>query len=176
MILLKRVAIFSLHLIFLISIVAYGQQIERHPKEVYANIGENAYIKEWLVIGPFPRELETDFLKDQGGEANIHPYEGMRIVLPDGKNLTWKRYKSQTDVINLIDAIGKYDDAVAYAACNLVMVMGSVGAKHSLNASNASPSSPLEMLLGADDGIKVWLNGKLIHTNPSAGSMTPDEV
>ena len=42
---------------------------------------EGEYIKEWLVLGPFfPDDLETDFLADVGGEANIEPEEGDTVT------------------------------------------------------------------------------------------------
>ncbi len=45
------------------------------------HIVDREYITEWLVIGPFfPNDLETDFLTDAGGEANIHPKEGDTVI------------------------------------------------------------------------------------------------
>lgn len=39
------------------------------------------YVKEWLVLGPFfPDDLETDFLADVGGEANMEPRESELLL------------------------------------------------------------------------------------------------
>jgi ligand-binding sensor domain-containing protein/serine phosphatase RsbU (regulator of sigma subunit) len=111
------------------------------------------YIKEWLVLGPFfPNDLEMDFLADVGGEANIRPYEGMSLKAPDGKSRNWKRYKSESDLINLQDALeySEPGNAIAYVACNLL-----------------SPKAQrLEMVIERFDSVKVWLNGSLAHTTP----------
>jgi len=101
----KLIAISSFILIAGIAFTGFCQEIERNPKEAYFDVGKGNYIKEWLVIGPFPRELETDFLQAQEGEANIHPYEGMMATAPDGKTYTWKRYQSESDFIDLQDAM-----------------------------------------------------------------------
>ncbi|MCH8291533.1 hypothetical protein IH992_10585, partial [Candidatus Poribacteria bacterium] len=56
----------------------------QHDAPVHSIDGQ--YIKEWLVLGPFfPDDLETDFLADVGGEANINPKEGDTVTTADGK-------------------------------------------------------------------------------------------
>ena len=68
----KRFAILSFVLMLLIALTALGGEIERNPKAAYFEVGKDeTRIKEWLVIGPFPNEMEVDFLQAQGGEANI---------------------------------------------------------------------------------------------------------
>lgn len=139
--------------------ISNEQDIEHSPQEAYFEVGNGDYIKEWLIIGPFPRELDTDFLLAQGGEANIRPSEGMEITAPDGKTYTWKRHRSQADAIDLLKVVGRYDYAVAYAACNLV----------------SPKDQQLDMSVGSDDGVKVWLNGELVHANPFSYWLTPDK-
>jgi len=78
------------------------------------------YIKEWLVIGPFfPDYIDKDFLADAGGEANIDPKAGDIVTTGDGRTLTWKRYKSETNLIHIIKAIGYSNNSIAYAFCIL---------------------------------------------------------
>ncbi|MBI1923876.1 hypothetical protein HYR99_06460 [Candidatus Poribacteria bacterium] len=86
----KRIAIFVFSLMLLATLMSYGQEIERNPKGAYFEVGNDESIKEWLMIDPFPKEIETDFLHAQGGEANIRPDEGMTVTAPDGKTYTWK--------------------------------------------------------------------------------------
>ena len=115
---------------------------------VPTHIVDDEYIKEWLVLGPFPKELDTDFLQAYGGEVNTKPYKGMEIVAPNGGTLTWKRYQSESDVVDLLQAIGQHEDAVAYAFCHLL----------------SSKDQQRELLIRHDDSVKVWLNGELIHS------------
>ena len=97
----KPVTILSLALMLGVTLTALGQGIERNPKEAYFEVGKDkTRIKEWLVIGPFPNEMEVDFLQAQGGEANIRPYEGMTVTAPDGGTYTWKRYQATDTVIS----------------------------------------------------------------------------
>jgi len=103
---LKRAIIFFFALILLaLAPTTFGQEIERDTREAYFDVGKDEYIKEYLVIGPFPKEMDTDFLQAQAGETNIHLYEGMMTTAPDGKTYTWKRYKTQYSFINLQDAM-----------------------------------------------------------------------
>jgi len=81
---------------------------------------DSGYITEWLVLGPFfPQDLNTDFLADAGGEANIQPRKGDMLPTAKGTPLTWKRYTAKGNIIDLIDAIGPYEYATAYAFCIL---------------------------------------------------------
>lgn len=127
-----------INLILLSVCLLSSQTYAQNPVPTHPADGE--YIKEWLVLGPFfPNDLGMDFLASVDGEANVNPKEGNTITTADGKTLTWKRYASQTDVINLLDAVGKYEHAVAYAACVLV----------------SPKDQPLEMILTHNDGVKV---------------------
>jgi quinoprotein glucose dehydrogenase len=31
------------------------------------------------------------------------------------------------------------------------------------------------LLLGSDDGVRVWINGELVHTNPAYRAAAPDQ-
>ena len=146
----------------------------------YAIDGE--YIREWLVLGPFfPDDLETDFLAHVGGEATIEPKEGDTVgfdgfdtgfallnpvplcystqATSDGKTLTWILYKSEEDVVNLVDAVGSHEHATAYAFCVL----------HNETAGDA------QIYLGSDDGVAVWINGEQAHHNPVARELVLDQ-
>ncbi len=82
------------------------------------------------------------------------------IVLFDGTNFDeWVSLGGRRGTINLIEAVGNTQNAVAY-----------------LQAKVWSPKTqPATLQLGSDDGVKVWLNGKLIHAKNVARGVTPDE-
>ncbi len=97
-------------LILVMTLTAFGQQIERNPQGAYFEVGTDKSIEEWLVIGSFPGDWGTDFLQSAGGEAKIRPYEGMTVTAPDGKTYTWKRYHRPRRYysINLRDALKQF--------------------------------------------------------------------
>ena len=124
-----------------------------------SSIDEN-YITKWLVLGPFfPGDLNTDFLVDAGGEANIQPQEGDTITTMEGKTLTWKRYNTKGNIVDLVDAVGYHENSIAYAFCTL--------------QSNIAGEAQIH--LGSDDGIAVWINGTQVHRNPVNRPLLPDE-
>ncbi|MBC8229161.1 carboxypeptidase regulatory-like domain-containing protein, partial [bacterium] len=139
--------------LFVMSIV-YAQK----PAPTHTVNGE--YIKEWLVVGPFfPDELDTDFPADAGGEANIEPKEGLTVTTADGTPMMWKRYTSESNIINLLDAVGNHEYATAYAFCLL----------------QSDIAGDVEILLGNDDEASVWVDGKQAHNNPGGWMVTPDQ-
>ncbi|MGE5294901.1 MAG: DUF1080 domain-containing protein, partial [Solirubrobacterales bacterium] len=82
------------------------------------------------------------------------------IVLFDGTNFDkWVRFGYSKGVINIIDAIGNAQDAVAYLRAKI----------WSAQARKAT------LQLGTDDGVKVWLNGKPIHANNAARGVVVDQ-
>jgi len=127
------------------------------------------YIREWLVLGPFfPDDLDTDFLADMGGEANIEPKEGDIVTTADGTTLTWKRYKSKTDIIDLLHAVGKHEHATAYSFCVLQIPLPPF-------PKGEETAGDFQIYLGSDDGVAVWINGQQVHHNPVSSSLTLDE-
>jgi hypothetical protein len=128
----------------LIVSVAYAQEaVPTHPID-------GKYIKEWLVLGPFfPDDLETDFLAQVGGEANISPQEDDNVDTGDGRTLVWKHYASSADMVNLHAEIGEYEKVTAYALCSII----------------SPKAETLEARLQSNDYVKVWLNGEPVHAN-----------
>ncbi len=151
---IRRIFYLILLSVCLLSSQTYAQNAApTHPVD-----GE--YIKEWLVLGPFfPNALDKDFLASVGGEAKVHPKAGDTVTTTDGKSLTWKRYTSKGNIIDLLDAVGNHQNATAYAFCLL--------------QSETGEDDPV--FLGSDGGIAVWINGKQAHHNPVDRPLTLDE-
>lgn len=108
---------------------------------------------EWLLLGPFPTEsIDEDRL---GGEAACRP-----AAYAKAGEKEW-RIVSTGAALNLEEpeAFGIVDDCVGYAA-----------------AWVRSPSEREALLLvGSDDGVKVWLNGRCVWRNDSARGLKADE-
>ncbi len=106
------------------------------------------WIRRWRIIGPFdntddlgraaayPPEKEIDFAAS---------YEGK-----DGKTVSWGDHEADfAGLVSLEALYGGIDHAVAYAYTNIT----------------APRDMEADLLLGSDDGVKVWLNGEVVHVN-----------
>lgn len=105
---------------------------------------QSSYIRGWLICGPFEgSDLETECFKN---EAQVTPKEG---DVSGGKE--WKLYSSSGDMVDFEDKelFGAYDFCDGYAYIEV----------------KSPQRKEVRLLLGSDDGIKVWLNGRNILTN-----------
>jgi len=81
------------------------------------------------------------------------------IVLFDGKNLEqWERMGGSAGIIDLAKIIGG-DNAAAYLGTMFL--------------SERAQKAVLE--IGSDDGVKVWLNGQVVHSNNASRGVRPGE-
>ena len=121
--------------------------------------GDESFLRLWLVAGPFTGELQTDCLSAQGGEAGTQPTDGQEQKRADGTTVKWHSQKSWSDIVAFEDLAGSKDGAVAYAFTRI-----------------SRPRAGKALLsVGSSDGIRVWLNGKLVLTRDGLRSETPDE-
>jgi hypothetical protein len=105
-----------------------------------------SFIKDWLVLGPFPsKAMEIDLLEAAGGEANVRPKEGDTVRTRDGKVLTWKRLQSKYDLVNLEQAFGGQEWAIAYAYCEL----------------DSANSAETDIRAHANEAAVLWVNGQV---------------
>jgi hypothetical protein len=132
-------------------------------------IPNRKFITDWWVIGPFdlgateeelssPDEAPPGFEIPYGPEQKIdfekdYPGKGDEWV-------SWKEAKANPDgFLDLNQAIGPEASAVAYAACEFT--------------SSQDLDTPI--LVGSDDGCKVWLNGKLVFAKHIWRGAEPDQ-
>nr|MBC8230609.1 hypothetical protein [bacterium] len=139
---------------------------------------DGEYIKEWLVLGPFlPDNLEMDFLADIGGEVNIESQEGDTVTTVQGDTLTWKRYTTESNSVNLLDAVGYHENATAYAFCVLQM-REAIARSHPEYRDpriGGETAGDAEIRFGNAGAAAVWLDGKLVHRNPGTEPVTLDK-
>lgn len=83
------------------------------------------------------------------------------IILFDGKNFDeWEPVHPATKgLVSLINTLGPSEDSVAYLRSALW--------------SDEQQKARLE--IGSDDGVKVWLNGQLVHANNAMRALSPGE-
>ena len=138
---------------FCVTVAHAQDSVPTHPVD-------GAFIKEWLVLGPFfPEDLETDFLASTNGEALANPKPGDTVTTAEGKTLTWTVYRTEGNIIDLQRAIGKHEAAVCYAFCLLESEQDGDG----------------EIRIGSDDGVVMFLNGQRAHVQPVQRTILVDE-
>jgi len=115
-----------------------------------------AYNKTWLLNGVHPNtnqstRLSTDYI---GGESGANPGQGS---VSGGK--TWSRRDSSTDYVDLNAAFGASTYCAAYAFAYVY-----------------SPSiQNVNLWIGSNDGVRVWLNGAVVWTNDAYRSFSIDK-
>jgi len=121
--------------------------------------GGDNFLRLWLIAGPFPGDLGSDRLSGQGGEANLQPADGQEQKRADGTTVKWHSQKSWGDDVTFDDAAGHTEPAVYYAFTKV-----------------PRPRAGRAMLsIGSADGIRLWLNSKLVLSRDGLRSSTPDE-
>ena len=114
-------------------------------------------VRDWLVAGPFPAP-------DRKGHAVSFPPEAGPIdPNQEFKGPTapvrWQAHASPADYVDLANLFKTEDPAVGYAACWV----------------RAAKPGPAVLSLGSNDGIKVWVNGKVVATRPVSRSAAPGQ-
>jgi hypothetical protein len=126
-------------------------------KRIFAIVGfellsQSPFITEWLIAGPFPNE------GDKGLDA-VYPPEQARTLEDALKAVQWRRVKAADGVLNLLPHFQPNTNVVAYA----------------LAVIDAPNDMATELLVGSDDGVKMWLNGELVHSNHAHRGLTVDQ-
>lgn len=108
---------------------------------------KRVYIPEWYVIGPFPNERESDILRY--GLDTVFPPEkeidySKSYFGTDGQTVRWKKFVTpENGYISLWDKFKPYEFAIAYAVTHIY----------------SPEEQTVDLLIGSDDGAKVFLNG-----------------
>ena len=141
------------------------------PAGKAGELAEEHFVTKWLVLGPFTfgendfggghqqAAADKEFMPDEsalnGTQEAPEPAAWKEMEFADG---------AQTGQVNLNREFDMAEHVAAYAVCWLKCPRG---------VSNA------KLLVGCDDYIKVWINGKLVHTYKTerrAGKADQDEV
>ena len=121
--------------------------------------GHEDDVLDWHIIGPFRNGGDKislsyaptfeDALAAPGGPDLSATYQG-------GDNtVAWKSYTAgKKGYVNLDKVVGRAESAVAYAYAEIESIHG----------------RETVLRCGSDDGIKVWLNGKVVHANDTQRS------
>ena len=116
------------------------------------------FVADWDVVGPFdapdmdalalayPPERQTGLSEKYSGK--------------NGLNVSWTTVQAEASgYVRLDRLLQPAEKAVAYAMAYV-----------------RSPSDrTARMLVGSDDGVRIWVNGELIHSNPVYRGAAPDQ-
>ncbi len=111
------------------------------------------FIREWLVAAGFPNQdgkgFDTDYLYDHDGETRISPQAGMVHTLSTGAAVSWKKYHSPYNYVNMFDVLknGDFNNKVTYAYARV----------------NREHDGNIIMSFGHNVSNKLWVNGKLVY-------------
>ncbi len=117
-------------------------------------------VDKWYLLGPFPNPDHAGFEKDFGPEKT----PGGKVDLTStalglgGKRVSWKAWKGP--VVGLGSALGGGDWRLAYGYALV----------------RARKDFDTVLFVGKDDGIKVWLDGKLLLSRNTWSHGTPDRL
>lgn len=178
----KTVLLLFLYLLILCIEVNFAKTpdklLNQSQKFPVNKLDEKTFLTKWIVVGPFPSPLadETmpdgsqlvgfyvDFLQPLGGEEKAVLDTATSISFKNDQNelKSIKPFYIKTKKNGYLDFIkyfGQLDYKVAYVFCYI----------YSDKDQNAG------FLLGSDDGVKVWVNGELVHRNDAARGLVAGE-
>jgi hypothetical protein len=146
--------------------VEFAGRLDPHSTPIDGTI--KAVLEKDKLTGRF--EGETDGQRIKGTlslkkTVRTSPTLGARppagaVVLFDGTGFDkWLSLGGPKGMINLIEAVGNAQNAVAYLKAQVWSQKG----------------RPATLLLGSDDGVKVWLNGRLVHANNASRGVGTDQ-
>jgi hypothetical protein len=112
------------------------------------------FIREWLVLGPFPDPDDTELKKETINEKSAEPVAGQRL-----KGSSWTLHKSDADFISFEAAAKAESKCVGYAFTWL----------------HALLDTEVVLFLGSDDGVKVILDGETVFYGHVHGAAKADQ-
>ncbi len=115
------------------------------------------FVRDWELAGPFHAADMDDLLTVYPPETEAAPARSYRGK--GGTPVSWRTFRAgDSGYVRLDDLIRPSEQAIVYGLAYV----------HSPEDRDAV------LLLGSDDGVRVWINGGLVHTNPVYRAAEPD--
>ena len=131
---------------------------QSNPKVVtYYGLEKNKFLQRWLVLGPLPYPCKDGvyFASEEGQQVAfdmdfIDPAGFDKTVKIYDKDYNWAMLESEYNHIDLRQLNEDTNDfEMAYLMAQIEM----------------PEEKTITLGIGSDDGVKVWLNGELVHSN-----------
>ena len=115
------------------------------------------FIREWNLVGPFNAADMDDLPTVYPPETEAVPAKSYKGK--NGETVSWRTFRAdESGYVRLDDLIRPNEQAIAY------------GLAYVLSPDDRAAT----LLLGSDDGVRAWINGDLVHTNPVYRAAEPD--
>lgn len=134
-------------------------QTKGYGKAQYNAAEAGKFMNSWLIAGPFKigsdssqpdgSAQEKAFKSDIISVVNVTAGSVPPPVSENQKEVKWQLVDARNDIVDLDSVFNRKDFAYAYALAEI----------------KATAPSTVMFAVGSDDGIKIWLNGKLVHDN-----------
>jgi len=112
----------------------------------------------WYLIGPFDNTGGVGFDRDYGPEAD--GFDKTKTYTGKSGKAAWKKLKVGPGLVHSVVKYFDREEHIAFYACCEI----------------TSPAAmKTNMYVGCDDGIKIWLNGKLVHKVPGPQTYLMDQ-
>jgi arylsulfatase A-like enzyme len=124
----------------------------------YNELTKGKYITNWWLIGPFDNGSRT-------GMGKVYPPEkkfdlNRKYLGSHNRQVAWQLYDGKDNAyVSLAKLFKQSDEDVAYARRIL----------------NLKEKANLKIGIGSNDGVKMWINGKLVHSNIVARTAIPND-
>ena len=142
-----------------ISAQTKNEKINGYGKASYNTEQAGKFMKTWLLAGPVSVSSDTlapadslqvkAFKGDNLTSVNVIAGKPVSFVRIKDKDVKWKLFSSAKDIVDLDSFYKSKDFVYTYALAEI----------------NAPKAENVFLGVGSDDGIRVWLNGKLVHDN-----------
>jgi CubicO group peptidase (beta-lactamase class C family) len=165
----SKILLLSLLMVVLMmnaSPVLNGQSYENAS---YSDLTDNRFLNNWLVLGPVKFSPEGTTPDNAQQRAAFDKDELASVPLKGGKfpatikigtlEYSFKPVSSPDGIIDFTTVFGNVDYANAYALAEIKL----------------EQPQKVVMGVGSDDGIKIFVNGSLVHSNWIARGIAPDD-
>ncbi len=122
--------------------------------------GDTRVLRQWLLLGPVPGTLEVDELAANGGEASVHPASG-----DAGWTTRWTPQSWGLDPTRMNEVLRSPQYRGSAAAPE-------VG--YAFRVIQREREGDALISLGSDTGVRVWVNGALVHSRTTSDGFAFD--
>ena len=148
--------------------IAAQNDVTTKSNHTYQGLQPDQFFKKWFVLGPIPVSVEKT-TPDQNKQKKVFEAEPpfrIQDLSPTksshqigDKEYQWQLVASEDEILDLNQIYGETEFAEAYAWAEIYL----------------SEQKNVVLGIGSDDGVRVWLNGQLIHQNQSARPVSKDQ-
>ena len=150
--------------------VKYCYTKTQSEKASYDGLQPDKFMTKWMLLDPVPVfENKPDpqnmdiqkkiFLSDSLSYSEILASVQNGIYSIGDRKYNWRPINYESDIIDLVEIFGEMEFVYTYAWAEI----------------NVSKDEKVLLGIGSDDGVKVWLNGKLIHENWVGRAVNKDD-